>query len=512
MYPGWYNLDTVTLQCENITFTYETRRTGDQAISANFAGIATPESILTSCNVLLWPKSTALRASLSVHNFIHLEQPRAIEIEICPGQNAVLQGRLIVKAGSAGLRLHTADAEHLNGSASTLRKPQPGHIEFVDLSPDTSLQIKVPFRLETDLREILVKIEIHYTTHKGDFNFGCSSTVSVALPLGVNVQDIFKAQALFSRFTISTANLIPLRTFSAHLEGNTDFEVTSPSVPGTDLDVFARQPLSLTARIQRKSQISRQEFNLEPQSKLLLHVYYKCLDREIRDAVDECFATAIKHTSSELFQHLLLPNLLALIRSRCSLSEFESAAVLREYRLGAYEGDDWNHLMRTIEPRRRQEVRVWLASWYKVRSDQCSKVMCADKWQEHRTIKISQSSANRKIQHIVVPVELPWLDVVHTARLRILGKIPEGSKPCVAAVGRPIKAELSICHSRSWRAGGLSPSGGSERLDFCYELQASPDAWLVGGRRTAHFSAKVRWEHHDCIKDWTKSRYRKTKL
>lgn len=369
MYPGWYSLDIVTLHCENITFTYEARKIENPAVSAGLVSIATPERVSASYDVLLWPQSTALRASISPHRFIHLEHPRAIEIEICPQQNAVQRGRLVMKAGSAGLRLRTAEAEPIDGSASTLSKPHPGHIEFVGLCPDTSFRIKVPFNLEADLQEIMVKLELHYTTHHGEFVFGCNSAISVALPLGVNVQDVFKAQTLFSRFTISTANSVPLRAFMSQLEGNNDFDVTSPSVTGTDLNIFPRQPLSLTVRIQKGLQTLGQDPKHKLQTKLLLHVSYKCLDREIFDAVETCFVKAIKHTSSAPFQHLLLPNLLALTRARCSLSDIELVAILREIRLGVYEGDEWNAVLRAIEPKRRREVQAWLAGWYKVRSD-----------------------------------------------------------------------------------------------------------------------------------------------
>lgn len=103
-----------------------------------------------------------------------------------------------------------------------------------------------------------------------------------------------------------------------------------------------------------------------------------------------------------------------------------------------------------------------------------------------------QQCDDKKVQHIVVPVELPSLDIIHTVRLRILEKSPEGGKPFIAAIGKAVKAELSVRHSRSWKADGLSPPIADERLDFFYEVQASSDTWLIGGRRTAHFSVKVR--------------------
>lgn len=60
--------------------------------------------------------------------------------------------------------------------------------------------------------------------------------------------------------------------------------------------------------------------------------------------------------------------------------------------------------------------------------------------------------------------------------------------------------ELSISYTRRW---DLAASEARPRaLSFCYEVQANPDIWLVGGQRKGHFSAKV-----SIIQATTDSRY-----
>jgi hypothetical protein len=50
-----------------------------------------------------------------------------------------------------------------------------------------------------------------------------------------------------------------------------------------------------------------------------------------------------------------------------------------------------------------------------------------------------------------------------------------------------VPAELTIKHSRAWAQSSV---GGGKPLTFFYELDASADSWLIGGRRKATFSAR----------------------
>ena len=83
------------------------------------------------------------------------------------------------------------------------------------------------------------------------------------------------------------------------------------------------------------------------------------------------------------------------------------------------------------------------------------------------------------------------MQVVHTAHLRLLNSHTENQiRSSHVTIGHTLPAELTIKHTRQW--GSLADShNASQPLDFCYEIQASPDVWLIGGQRKAHFSARV---------------------
>lgn len=98
---------------------------------------------------------------------------------------------------------------------------------------------------------------------------------------------------------------------------------------------------------------------------------------------------------------------------------------------------------------------------------------------------------------ITIPVDVPVLQVMHTVELNLLSPpCPSDSSPLASTnalsapyvpqmvtVGVALPAELVIRHSRNW-----DTSHAQGALEFYYEVQNSPDTWLVGGRKRAHFT------------------------
>lgn len=90
-----------------------------------------------------------------------------------------------------------------------------------------------------------------------------------------------------------------------------------------------------------------------------------------------------------------------------------------------------------------------------------------------------------------MPVDIPQMGVVHTACLRLhLDDQTISPEMDYVAVAQAISAELIIKHTRQWLTQTESQRK-NRALEFCYEVQANPDTWLIGGQRKAHFKAKV---------------------
>lgn len=94
------------------------------------------------------------------------------------------------------------------------------------------------------------------------------------------------------------------------------------------------------------------------------------------------------------------------------------------------------------------------------------------------------------LQYLFVPVDVPFMEVVHAVSLQLyVDTLETPAKLRTVAIGRAIPAELNIRHTRKWSNPRLTSD---DVLNFYFEVHASPDTWLIGGLRKAHFSAKVR--------------------
>lgn len=368
MRPGWYSLDKILIRSENILFTYDPVAKNVSALFAEPSNrFSPPNGNVGQTRVLVWPQVQALDVRLTHHNDIHLEKPRSIIVEISSGWNDISQGKLLLRAASAGLRIHTADAALFRGGSTLLDQSQTGSICFGKVSANSTLVVKIPYALESDLREITVKIEVSYTTRKGDFIYSCNPRIPILLPLGVSVQDIFQNDALFSRFTISTVNSIPIRVTKCHLQSSVDFEVSSPSLTDDTLDIFARQPLSLISRIYRRPpSYAKAGGNNIKQKKLVLEVEYRCLDQEIVRSVELCLLESLQAANLQRFSRLLIPSLLKDLSSRLTVQELEVSGLVREICVHRILASNWKIISSGIQPIYRDEIAIWLMNWEKV--------------------------------------------------------------------------------------------------------------------------------------------------
>lgn len=113
-----------------------------------------------------------------------------------------------------------------------------------------------------------------------------------------------------------------------------------------------------------------------------------------------------------------------------------------------------------------------------------------DAEQDNLVLSLPEDNESDLARHIVIPVEVPEIQVVHTAELRL--STTDSNMSTHAAVGHMIPAELILHHTRRWcshQTETQDSSGGGGQLEFAYELHVNQDQWLIGGRRRGHFTA-----------------------
>lgn len=313
-------------------------------------------------SIMLWPRAESLDVLVTQYEVIDLERPNSIKVLIGTGQNVITRCRLSLRAASAGLRLHTAEAQALEGNVEITDKSQAGSLSIANLSADTKTNIVIPYSIETDLREINLRVTVEYTTPNGEFTFVCNASISISLPLAINVQDLFKQAMLVSKFTIGTSSAVPVRVYECHLEGNAGFRVATPQWKCDELDVFLQQPLSLVAKIFRKNNGSRSSQNM-----IFLKVKYRCLGEIIYGTVERRFKVALDASPYKKFSRVLWPVLLATLRSRIVAQDLEPVCLLREVNVGAFDESDWDSLIAGLSSEAGEGLGKWLRRWHEVR-------------------------------------------------------------------------------------------------------------------------------------------------
>jgi trafficking protein particle complex subunit 10 len=106
-------------------------------------------------------------------------------------------------------------------------------------------------------------------------------------------------------------------------------------------------------------------------------------------------------------------------------------------------------------------------------------------------LTLAEDNESLLARHIVIPVEVPEIQVVHTAELRLFTD-SEATTTITpyAAVGHMVPAELTLRHTRRWYAQPSEKQDSAGPLEFSYEMHVNQDLWLLGGRRRGHFSAQ----------------------
>lgn len=364
---GVYSVTKILLRCQKINFVHDMHPQQDKLKPSSVQGTIDSEEIQSSSQIYCYSRASALEAKLSLSKLIYLEQSRSVEIAMCSGWNNVIEGELRIRAASAGLRLRIAETMPVDDRVVVHENSQTGCIEFHDLPPRTSATLRIPYTSEGDLNELSLKIEISYKTEKGHFFYASNPFVSIALPLGVNVQDNFKEHMLISKFIVSTVTAIPLRMMGSKLGGSLIFDTEPASSLVSGFDILRRQPASLLYKITRKGNSdANPNGGKKAQTSLSLSIDYACVDEEIVLSVEARFLEAIRESPLEHLSSLLLPVLLRSVRSKLTVTELERATLVQEVDLGPFEGTLWPQTLVWLPSATREQAYQWLRNWHEV--------------------------------------------------------------------------------------------------------------------------------------------------
>lgn len=111
--------------------------------------------------------------------------------------------------------------------------------------------------------------------------------------------------------------------------------------------------------------------------------------------------------------------------------------------------------------------------------------------QNNTSIRLPPGIDSRNLLTLKLPVEIPPVPIVVTAQLEISSLQTGPGEVQFAAVDQALLAEVTLRYSQGWDNESTGPTIDDE-FEITYEIQASPEVWLVGGQRKAYVTAKAR--------------------
>ncbi|KAJ5950381.1 TRAPP II complex TRAPPC10 [Penicillium vulpinum] len=463
---GKYFIDRLEMRAGNLVFNFNGGR--DSKLPVGFRETEDSEEIDDQPYIYCYPPAESLQAKIVSPHLINLQAMRTVELELDSGRNDIKSGTIRVRPATAGLRLRITETEVVDGKLEVDANHESGIIEFGQLPPRSSVRLRIPYTVEEAFSTLSARAEIGYETEQGRFASSASFSVVSTLPISVNVQDIFKDELLFSRFTISPAMLIPLRILNCSLPSSDIYDVQSSITGPVALDVFPKQPASLLYKIRH----NEGSIAASTPRSLQLSIDFTCVDDECLDAIEKEFAASIDSSPFRQYAALLTSHIVSSFRAQLSTDDMEAIGLIREVNMLPYETVRWEDLLGALKTPG-EDVRQWLKEWHKNNS----------------TIQLP-TQPTIPARRIIIPVDVPEIQVVHTADLKVQPKPTTGLGPSThAAVGQMIVAELCLHHTRRW-CSPAARENADQPLECSYEIHANPDHWQIGGRRRGNFLAR----------------------
>lgn len=458
---GSYLFDKLTLRSGRLLFVWE---------AMGKTNAATPIGLLTStaaaavssakrAAIYCYPRPRSLRASLSASSTLRLGKTRAVDLLLFSGDNEITGAQIVLRSGSAGLRLRTADASVSQGDLVVDNVSDPGVIETGSIGRDSQHLLTIPYDLEGNLPALYVRLEVHYFTEKGNFSYFANTDIDIELPLDVTVQDCFKAHALVSKFFIRATHKGPVRVHSTDFQESDAFQVQPLPTSLSPAIAFQQEPLCLTYRI-----IQRGDTKAAGQQKALpLTIRYQTIRNEVIVAASLSLKQSIAESDFADFQWLLVHRLEGTLVRNIQAAELEAACLVQCFRLPSLHDLGLIGAMEAVEPKKRAALTAWLESWY----------------QANLTISIDKQDRELSIHTIGIEFEVPSLQYLHTTAF----VMPVNT---AAQTGRPLHCQVKTRYTRCWD-NTESSSGTPE--EFTYDIEADSNVWIVSGAKRGNFRA-----------------------
>ena len=415
--------------------------------------------------VTLFQRSNVLDVVLKAAKDTALDKNNSLDLVLTTGWNELKSCEITVKPATGGLRLLTMNATFVDSDREFTKSPETAVFSLGEVKRDSSVTIRFPYSMEQDVGGLLAKLEVAYVTESGEtYTLAKTVSVPVSLALGVNVQDVFKHNVLFSRFSVSTSNSGPLRLYKSELLSSELFDAEFGVPPSQSIIVFPKQPATLMYKIRRKPGVKSGK---RPSRTMYLKLYYNQLQGQIQKAIID---SALESLDKDLSQwSRVIEEVLSMeIQTWLQPQDVERAALLSEISLAHLQTIPWKQRFEGLGKADAVQLSTCIESWMN----------------SHGKIALSSPPSGNP-SSILIPVEIPSLSVVHTVDISLQNNtstLIQGACPAVST-NQVISATLHLKWTRIWD----TESSRDEDREYSYEVIGDSNTWLIGGRRKGHF-------------------------
>ncbi|RDA86306.1 hypothetical protein CP532_5656, partial [Ophiocordyceps camponoti-leonardi (nom. inval.)] len=437
-------------------------------------GESTDPGVFRQSTFRLFQRTSSLDVQARAGKDMALDKNSSLELDVRTGWNDVKSCELRVRPATGGLRLLMTEARMTDPSVELKRSAESSTFVLGPLDKDRTVTVRIPYSVEQDVADIAVKMEVTYVDQSGDtFFLAKTPTIPVSLAVGVNVQDVFKHEVLFSRFNVSTATASPVYLHDSSLQDSDLFEASFGAWPAQTTIIFPKQPASLVYRVKRRGGSRRAGSKAGRTMRLTLS--YTVLQAEAEELVRESVLEALRGTPLRQYARLAADCVVKEVQTRVQAHDLERAALVGALATGGFlDGIAWEKLFvglgvvagtgREAKHLLREAIDGWLATT-----------------RGRVELKTGGVKGEKRWRSMSIPVEVPSVSVVHTADIRL--DTAAAAATTAIHVNQAVAATLLLRWTRAWDTEAETRT----EQEFSYEVTAPADAWLIGGRRRGRF-------------------------
>ncbi|KAJ7063184.1 trafficking protein particle complex subunit 10 [Mycena amicta] len=442
---GTYVLESTEAHMAHVIFQWTHRKIGTNKVPnarSNFSLVRIPRDLL------------AMDVRLHQPNLIELGRPPMLLVAIATGRNHVAKGSIKFRAPSVTFRYQHVTNAHKDGESF---QADPSCIPLSNLAEGCHLELLLPYSDASAFHAMRVDVEVAYVTEAEPSitrALHLSRVVATTLPVSVNVQDFFRGDRLFSKFTVSTTSHQHVRISDAQLQlpaGGLDgvkVVACSPQSRGV-VTVTPAQPANFL--------FFTESANGPVRESVKFRISYRMLREEVETLIESTVERVLSNSASLLAERVELVNRLveALEQDSTWVDLYGvSGELMVPETIGelSHADDPLRQVIKLLREHKHPHPPV-------------------GKWRE-----------------IKIPVDVPFMNIVAGAGIRLIppkSALSEHTTPSLYA-GQPIPATLTIHTSFHW---GSSVNDKQRSYMMRFDVEEMVRDWLVSGRKRGDFAA-----------------------